>query len=599
MKYPFSPSLLDALPEELAELFRGLELKLLEEICSRLRIADQLNEVTVQDIRALRSHGIDLEDIKKAIASTTSTGAEKLDKLLDDVVARNQKYYTDMVDLAQVTAPERMVEQEDVWAIYEQTRGQYRNLTQSMGFPVRQGRHRVMLPPARAYQWALDSAELQVMSGAVSYDQAISSAVRELADSGLKGVSYESGHVDSLDVAVRRAVMSGVVQLSAKYREQSVDYLETDLVETTAHTGARDTGDGPANHKSWQGRVFRWSEKPRTSSGKYPDFVKKTGYGTGEGLCGWNCRHNFYPFIEGVSERTYTDQELASIDPPPITFEDRTYTAYQATQMQRQIERTIRKQKRLKAAYKAAGLDEDAAAAGSRLNILNQKYRAFSRAAGLPEQRERMKVQYVDDASIRRAEEILEKRTKSGILKDTGYQGVPITEDAIQFVPLVQPEGWPRERAERLQEAHRELLRAVKDKPLGTEAGAVYTPDMRLIERKIGDAAAQQIVMPRCHDPHILLHNHPSGEIFSHTDIVPFAMNENMQAITAVGNSGNVYMLVKTDAYDGFRFLQAYNAVLKQLMDAINESNIGKYMAVMEEFLEGVEAYGAQFIKRG
>ena len=259
-RYPFSPQILDALPEELAELFRGLELKLLEEICSRLKIADQLNEVTVQDIRALRSHGIDLEDIKKAIASTTSTGAEKLDKLLDDVVARNQKYYTEMVDLAQVTAPERMVEQEDVWAIYEQTRGQYRNLTQSMGFLVRQGRHRVMLPPARAYQWALDSAELQVMSGAVSYDQAITEVVKQLAESGLKGVSYESGHVDSLDVAVRRAVMTGVNQLNQKYREQSMDYLETDLVEVTAHIGARDT-DGPngwENHKRWQGKVYRW-----------------------------------------------------------------------------------------------------------------------------------------------------------------------------------------------------------------------------------------------------------------------------------------------------------------------------------------------------
>lgn len=598
-KYPFTPDLLDALPEELAELFRGLELKLLEEICSRLKIADQLNEVTVQDIRALRSHGIDLEDIKKAIASTTSTGAEKLDKLLDDVVARNQKYYTDMVDLAQVTAPERMVEQEDVLAIYEQTRGQYRNLTQSMGFLVGQGRHRVILPPARAYQWALDSAELQVMSGAVSYDQAISSAVRELAESGLNSVSYESGHVDRLDVAVRRAVMSGVVQLSAKYREQSVDYLKTDLVETTAHTGARDTGDGPANHKSWQGRVFRWSEKPRTSSGKYPDFVKTTGYGTGEGLCGWNCRHNFYPFIEGISERTYTDQELASIDPPPITFEDRTYTAYQATQMQRKLERTIRKQKRLKAAYKAARLDKDAAAAGSKLNILDRKYRAFSKAAGLPEQRERMRVQYVDDASYAKAEKLLEKRAKSGILKDTGNKGFPITEEAIQRVPQIRPDGWSAEQAERLQEVHRELLRSVRDRSVGTEAGAVYSPDLRLIERKVGDAAAQQIVMPRCQKPHIFIHNHPSGEIFSHTDIVPFAMNENMQAITAVGNTGNVYMLVKTDAYDGFQFLQAYNAVLKQLMDAINESNIGKYMAVMEEFLEGVEAYGAQFIKRG
>lgn len=119
-----------------------------------------------------------------------------------------------------------------------------------------------------------------------------------------------------------------------------------------------------------------------------------TGYGTGEGLCGWNCRHSFYPFIEGVSERACTDQELENIDPPPVTFEGRRYTAYEATQKQRSLERTVRKQRRLKVAYEAAGLTEDAAAAGSRLRILNRKYREFSKAAELPEQRERMKVQY-------------------------------------------------------------------------------------------------------------------------------------------------------------------------------------------------------------
>lgn len=394
MKYPFTPELLDTLPEELAELFRDLELKLLEEICSRLKIADQLNEVTVADIRALRAHGIDLEEIKKAISDATDTGADKLGKLLDDVVQRNQVYYTEMIDLAHVTAPERLVDHEDIYAIYEQTKGTYRNITQSMGFLVRQGRHRVMLPPAKAYQWALDSAELQIMSGAISYNQAIGEAVRELAGSGLKTVSYESGHVDHLDVAVRRAIMTGVVQISAKYREQSVDYLETDLVETTARSGARDTGIGPANHKSWQGQVYRWSDKPRSSKGHYLDFVTVTGYGTGEGLCGWNCRHSFYPFIEGVSERAYTDQELAGIDPPPITFEGRRYTAYEATQKQRSLERTIRKQRRLKASYEAAGLTEDAKAANIRLKRLNEKYRAFSKAAGLPEQRERMKVIY-------------------------------------------------------------------------------------------------------------------------------------------------------------------------------------------------------------
>ena len=271
-RYPFSPEILDAIPEELAELFRDLEMKLLEEICSRIRIADQLNEVTVQDIRALRAHGIDLEDIKKAIRKATSTGEEKLDRLLDDVVARNQRYYTEMVDLAGVTVPERLLDQEDIYAIYEQTKGQYRNITQSMGFLVRQGRHRVMLPPAKAYQWALDSAELQIQSGAISYNQAISEQVKRLADRGLcvafdkdgkplkNRVAYESGHIDQLDVAVRRAVMTGVNQLNQKYREQSMDYLETDLVEVTAHLGARNI-PGPLGfeaHSEWQGGVYKW-----------------------------------------------------------------------------------------------------------------------------------------------------------------------------------------------------------------------------------------------------------------------------------------------------------------------------------------------------
>lgn len=252
--------MLDALPEELAELFRGLELKLLEEICSRIKISGQLNEVTVQDIRALRAHGIDLDEIKKAISETTNTGADKLDKLLDDVVERNQKYYTSMIDIAHVTAPERLVDERDIAAIRRQTWGAYKNITGSMGFLVVQGGRLKFLEPAKSYEWALDSALLQVQSGAISYNQAIASAVRQLADSGLKTVEYESGYNLSIDSAVRMCVMTGVNQINQKYREQSMDYLETDLVEVTAHLGARNI-DGPMgweNHAKWQGIVARW-----------------------------------------------------------------------------------------------------------------------------------------------------------------------------------------------------------------------------------------------------------------------------------------------------------------------------------------------------
>lgn len=106
-------------------------------------------------------------------------------------------------------------------------------------------------------------------------------------------------------------------------------------------------------------------------------------------------RHTFYPFVEGVSERVYTDEQLEHIDDGlGCTFEGKTYTAYEATQEQRKVERTIRKFKREKAAYKAAGLHEEEQAVNIRMQRLNAKYKAFSAAAGLPEQRDRMKVLY-------------------------------------------------------------------------------------------------------------------------------------------------------------------------------------------------------------
>lgn len=394
MKYPFQPEMLDALPEELANLYRGLEDMLLMGICSRLKLRDELNEVTVQDIKALRAHGIDLEEIERAIRKTTGISEQKLKKLLDDVVERNQKYYTELIDIAHITQPETLVSIEDTWAIYQQTKRELRNITQSMGFLVDAGR--TMLPPAKAYQWALDNAAMQVQSGAINYNQAIKTAVQQLAQSGLKVVDYESGHRDQIDVAARRAVMSGVNAMNQKYAEQSTDYLETDLVETSAHIGARNTGVGPMNHENWQGLWFRWSEKPRTSEGNYPDFIATTGYGTGEGLGGWNCRHTFTPVVEGVNEPTYSQADLDAMkgENRKFTFEGKEYDGYTGTQMQRKIERTIRKLKREKAAYKTVGLTEEERAVNIRLRRLNAKYKAFSAAAGLPEQRERMKVMY-------------------------------------------------------------------------------------------------------------------------------------------------------------------------------------------------------------
>ena len=427
------------MPEELAELYRALEDTLLDEICSRLKAADQLNEVTVQDIRALRAHGIDLKKIEKAIRQTSGVSEKKLKKLLDDVVERNQKYYTEMIDLAHVTQPETLVDAATVDTIRRQTLDTFRNLTASMGFLVDAGR--TMLPPAKAYTWALDNAVMQIQSGAINYNQAIKTAVKQLAESGLKVVDYESGHRDSIDVAARRAVMTGVNQICAKYTEQAAEYLETPYFEVSAHSGARDKpGPSPwSSHEDWQGKVY----SIRTGD-IYPSIYEVCGLGYVDGLEGANCRHRRFPWVEGVSERTYTDEQLAHIDDGlGCTFDGKTYTAYEATQMQRRVERQIRAQKRLKNGYKAANLTDDAAAANSKLRRLNAKYRKFSKAAGLPEQPERLKVLYSDAKSeaatqalkVRRdAEVALQNKENTAILNAKITSG----EISTQIRPQVQ-----------------------------------------------------------------------------------------------------------------------------------------------------------------
>lgn len=390
INYPFSPQWLDALPHELSDLYRGLEDRLIDYICKCLKATDDLNESALQRIRALRSHRINLYEIEKIIKKTTGISDKKIQEIFTDVVARNQQYYTQVIDMAKLTQPEVLVSASDIAAIQAQTAGAFANMTASMGFLVNAGR--VFLPPAKAYQWALDSAEMKVQSGTISYNEAIKSAVKELATSGIKVVDYESGHKDQIDVAARRAIMTGVNQLNAKYTEQSAEYLQTPYFEVSAHAGARNKpGKSPwASHKDWQGRVYS------TRSGDiYPSIYAVCGLGYVDGLEGANCRHRRFPWVEGVSERTYTNAQLAHIDDGlGCTFEGKKYTAYEATQKQREIERTIRKQKRLRNAFKANGQTTEAQAANAILRRLNKKYRQFSAAAGLPEQNERTKVLY-------------------------------------------------------------------------------------------------------------------------------------------------------------------------------------------------------------
>lgn len=211
------------------------------------------------------------------------------------------------------------------------TKGVVKNLTRTT---ASQGQN--------AFINAVNLANMQVSSGAFTYDFAIKNAIKQVAKSGLT-VQYPTGHIDKLDVAVRRAVLTGVNQSSAELNMLYCDEIGTDLVEVTAHSGAR------PSHANWQGGVYSLSGKSKG----YGSFYDITGYGTGEGLCGWNCRHSFYAYYEGT-ERTYSKEYLDSLDNKTYEYNGETYTNYEAGQKQREYERGIRAEKRYFAGLNSA-----------------------------------------------------------------------------------------------------------------------------------------------------------------------------------------------------------------------------------------------------
>lgn len=307
----------------------------------------------------LRAMGMLENDVEARLAGMTGRSREDLQRLIQDAVEKSlttdAAIYAaagmDGIDPLQAAGVKRILR--DGMA---QTNGLFVNLTRTTANTA-----------TKQFEDALDRAWLKVSSGAFDYNSAVRSAIKDLARQGVGAIRYPSGHVDTIEVAVRRAVVTGVNQTSAKSQLALMDELEVDLVETTAHAGAR------PDHQEWQGQVFSRSGK----HSKYKDFVEATGYGTGAGLCGWNCRHSFYPFIEGAS-RAYTREMLVDYTVQTYTYNGQRMTEYEATQQQRYIERQIRRWKREGAAMQAAGRPTDEAAAkvaawqGCMRDFLNQ-----------------------------------------------------------------------------------------------------------------------------------------------------------------------------------------------------------------------------------
>ena len=374
-----------------------------------------------------------------------------------------------------------------------------------------------------------------VYTGKETLHQIVRRHVERMASGGLTITHPKSGRVEQLDVAVRRSVLTSITQASAKVNLEYCDEAGLDLVEVTSHIGAR------PSHAEWQGGVYSRSG----SSTKYPDFETSTGYGTGAGLCGWNCRHTFYGYVDGMP-RARSDDEIADLDSGELHWGGETFTPYAASQKQRELERGIRATKRELVGLESAGK----AAPPAEKHIYAKAYE--TKAVKLARQRRELKSFCTSTGRRidRTRTSIISHKDKNGKVFAFGRKEAGKARKAANKSTKFKFEHLGRKGATKEELALHKLLKH------GYETGNegllwLDKEDNQLVPFRTGSqnrvylgAQAEKMLKESADRSIISIHNHPNSSAFSPDDLGVACKYRSINELQVVGHDGTRYFMV-------------------------------------------------------
>ena len=357
-------------PQGLVDYFEDVEDLIIKDIARRMREAGELTETAEWQYQRLMRQGFGYGKIKAALRKESGTANKELTKILRKTTLKayqnDMKYYRrGKKGLPEFQDNLNMVNY--LKALEKATEGEFSNLTKTLGIP-----NKGTVPSLEEfYKKRMGQAMFEVQSGAFSIDDVLRRTINDVGEKGVRWIDYSSGRTMSLEPAIRRNILTTLGRITTEISLMNAESLGQDLMELTAHAGAR------PEHAEWQGKIVSLSGRKGYLS------LDDIGYGEATGFRGVNCRHDWFPFFES-SKRNYTDEQLKNIDPAPFDFMGKTYTYYEATQKQRQIENSIRKSKRKIVGFEEAGLEDDLLIEKIRLRRKQELYREFSMAGNMP-----------------------------------------------------------------------------------------------------------------------------------------------------------------------------------------------------------------------
>lgn len=370
----------EKIASKIAARYIGLEERILQDIARRIKKTGEITSTADWQINRLRILGYSSEDIERDIKKTLDASYPEMFELYDKVIdweyVRNKDIYEQInAEFILFEKNEQLKQITD--AIIRQSLEDLENVTKSLGFYLDYNGKKVLTPLSQVYSNYLDNACYDIVTGAFDYGSVLRRVVTQLTNSGLRKIEYGSGYASRVEVAARRAVMTGVANLTGEIADYNAKKLGTEYFEVEWHAGARPT------HAVWQGQV--WTKE---------QLYSVCGLGTVTGLLGANCYHTYYPFFPGISQRNWSDEWLEEQnrkESKPKEFRDKEYTLYEAKQRQRQMETAMRAQREKVQMLQDGGADrQEVMLQKAKYQGQLNEYAAFSRKMGLKEERERI-----------------------------------------------------------------------------------------------------------------------------------------------------------------------------------------------------------------
>ena len=386
---------IDIILEKFYNRYNKYNSKVLEVLGNVIKQFDGLTPSEAHKLAQELKFGYDIYDLQEELARISGKSVEDVDKLLDKVAQENVEFsevYYKAKNKEYIKYEDNEQLQNYVESVKKQTNDTFINLSKSnnTGFVLKDNEgNKTFRTIPQVYNDLIDEAVYQVSTGVIDYQSAMRETTRQLADSGVKiheeNVAYESGYNRRIDSSVRQDILTGLRQVNIGVQEEVGKDFGADGVEISAHYPCAE------DHIDIQGRQFTKEKFEKLNS----NLMRPIGT--------YNCRHFVFSIIMGVNEPSYTKNRLTRYkrySQEKISYNGKEYTKYEATQVQRQLETAIRKQKDRQIIARASGDKEGIANAQNKVDELLREYQKFSKTAGLETYKNRITVSGYHKVSV-------------------------------------------------------------------------------------------------------------------------------------------------------------------------------------------------------